>query len=187
MQIPIELLEDECIRVGSQRGKKLLGVEEDKPVEDEEIETRLTQAREDEEEFSPEWIEELEQLMKVYDKKKTITKRFDIPSFALDGFDCSEPFGTPVTQMGEGSGGGHNNNHAAEIPHAHFADHPVRDDQPVPEAADINNMQSIIEAASGAALDNAVLVDQPVPEAQPNKAVCVFDLVDLDSCSEVLA
>ena len=41
----VELLEDQCIRVGSQIGKKLLGLEEEREVHDEEIVTQLTQAR----------------------------------------------------------------------------------------------------------------------------------------------
>ena len=90
----VELLEDQCIRVGSQIGKKLLGLEEEREVHDEEIVTQLTQAREDEEEYSPEWIAEMEKMMAAYDKKKTITRGFDRPLFVLDGFDCPDPFAT---------------------------------------------------------------------------------------------
>ena len=64
-QIPIELLEDGCFRLGSQIGLKLLEMEDEKPVEDEEIVTTLTQAREDEEEYSPEWIAEMENMMQA--------------------------------------------------------------------------------------------------------------------------
>ena len=70
-------MDDECLRVGSQIGKKLLGVEDDSVVEDEEIVTTLTQAKEDEEEYSPEWIAEMEKMMAAYDEKKTITRHFD--------------------------------------------------------------------------------------------------------------
>ncbi|XP_042014818.1 uncharacterized protein LOC121762870 [Salvia splendens] len=101
-RIPEDLLDDVCFRAGSQIGKKLLGMEDQDAVADEEIVTRLTQARDDEEEFSPEWIVELETMMAAYDKKKTINKSTTRPSFVLDGFNCPDPF---ATQPSDGSGG----------------------------------------------------------------------------------
>ena len=95
--IPVELLEDQGIRVGSQIGKKLLGLEDEIVVQDEEIVTQLTQARQDEEEYSPEWIEEMEKMMSAYDKKKEIARGFDRPSFVLEGFECPDPFASQQT------------------------------------------------------------------------------------------
>lgn len=112
--IPVELLEDDCVRVGSQIGKKLLGIEEDTVVEDDEIVTRLTQARQDEEEYSPEWIAEMEKMMEAYDKKKTMARSFDRPSFALDGFECPDLFATQEPRRAEGSGSGEVNNTVEE-------------------------------------------------------------------------
>ncbi|XP_042037393.1 uncharacterized protein LOC121783403 isoform X2 [Salvia splendens] len=98
MSIPVELLDEGCFRVGSQIGRKLLGIPEEEEVGVDEITTTLTQAREDEEEYSPEWIDEMEKMMAAYDKKKTITTSFKRPSFVLDGFECPDPFGTQQTQ-----------------------------------------------------------------------------------------
>ena len=113
-QIPIELLEDGCFRLGSQIGLKLLGMEDEKSVEDEKIVTTLTQAREDEEEYSPEWIAEMEKMMQAYDKKKTISRGFDRPSFVLDGFECPGPFATQEVQRAEGYCRGEENTNAEE-------------------------------------------------------------------------
>ena len=74
----------------------------------------LTQAMEDEEEYSPKWIAEMEKMMHAYDKKKTITRGFDGPSFVLDGFECPDPFATQEPQRAEGSGHGEDNNNVEE-------------------------------------------------------------------------
>ena len=135
--IPVELLEDECVRVGSQIGKKLLGLEED-VVEEADIVSRLTQAREDEEEYSQEWIQEMEKMMAAYDKKKTIIRSFDRPSFMLDGLECPDPFATQPTTETEGVVG----------------DHPVVDDQggDIPMSEPIgNDMTGIITEDAGGA------------------------------------
>ena len=117
--IPVELLEDQGIRVGSQIGKKLLGLEDEIVVQDEEIVTQLTQARQDEEEYSPEWIEEMEKMMSAYDKKKEIARGFDRPSFVLEGFECPDPFASQQTQptdMAGGSGTTNNDDTAQDDP-----------------------------------------------------------------------
>ena len=74
-------------------------------VQEEEIVTRLAQAREDEEQYSLEWIDEMEKMMAVYDKKKTIARGFDRPSLVLEGFECPHPFATQQTQRTDGAGG----------------------------------------------------------------------------------
>ncbi|XP_042049708.1 uncharacterized protein LOC121795270 isoform X2 [Salvia splendens] len=102
--IPEELLEDDCFRVGSQIGRKLLGITEQELQGDDEITTRLTQARLDEEEYSQDWIDEMEKMMAAYDKKKSIATGFTRPSFVLDGFDCPDPFATqPSPRAGQSS------------------------------------------------------------------------------------
>ena len=61
----------------------------------------LTQAKEDGEEYTPQWIAEIEKMMQPSDKKK-IDKDFERSLFILGGFEPGA-FGTPLGDMPEGS------------------------------------------------------------------------------------
>ena len=62
-------------------GKKLLRLADESVPTDEVIVETLTQPKEDEEEFNPEWI--AERMMQAYDKKLKIEDDFERPSFEL--------------------------------------------------------------------------------------------------------
>ena len=82
-KIPIKLMEESCFRLGTQMGKKQLGLADELVPTDEVIVETLTQAKEDEEEFNPEWIAAIERMMQAYDKKLKIEDDFERPSFEL--------------------------------------------------------------------------------------------------------
>lgn len=74
-QLPADVMEEDRFKLAIKIGKKLLGVIEQNVSEDVDIGATLTQAKDQEEEYSTQWIADMEKMMQAYDVVQTIDEK----------------------------------------------------------------------------------------------------------------